>query len=113
MKPSVLDRLAILTVSGEHANALLERLTQEEFAFTVITNSQGILQDREICLLVGFHRDRLAILVDTIRNCCRPYRQYVPTQGFLQGGMTEQRMVEAIMGGARLSVVEVERFEQY
>jgi len=107
------DRLAILTISGEHAKALFEKLTQEEFAFTVITNVQGILQEPEICLLVGFQSERLAILVGAIRNCCRPYRQYLPAQGFLQGGMTDSYMLEAVLGGARISVVRVERFEQF
>ncbi len=93
MKPCVLDKPAILTVLGERVNVLLERLTQKEFVLTVISNIRGILQDPEACLLVGFHRDRLAILQNSVRNCCRPNRRYIPMQGFLQGDMTDERMM--------------------
>jgi hypothetical protein len=37
------DRLAILTISGEHARTLFEQLNREKFVFTLITNAQGIL----------------------------------------------------------------------
>ena len=107
-----LDRLAILTVSGAQVNLLMEHLDQEKFNFTVINSTGGMLQEPEVCLLVGFHSERQSVLLDVVRQDCHPYRQYVSAQGFMQGEMANPSMLEAELGGARFCMMNVERFEQ-
>jgi len=112
MNSSGLDRLAILTVSGIQVDSLFLNLAKEKFAFTVINNAGGILQEPEICLLVGFHSENLPTLLDVVRKNCRPYRQHVPAQGFMHSEMANPPMVEVELGGARFYLMNVERFEQ-
>jgi uncharacterized protein YaaQ len=111
MNPPHLDRLAILTVSGAQVDSLMEHLAQEKFNFTVINSTGGMLQEPEVCLLVGFQSERLPILLDVVRKNCRPYRQYVSSRGFMQGEMANPPMVEVELGGARFYIMNVERFE--
>jgi len=79
------DRLVILIASGTKVDSLLAHLVRENFNFTVIKSTGGLLQEPEVCLLVGFERIRMMNLLDIVRTECRPYRHYVSTQGTLQG----------------------------
>jgi uncharacterized protein YaaQ len=106
------DRLVILIVSGTQVDSLIAHLAREKFNFTVINSTGGILQEPEVCLLVGFESKRLPILLDLVRKDCSPYRHYVSTQGYMQGEMAKPSMLEAELGGARLYTMNVERFEQ-
>jgi len=106
------DRLAIMTLSGAQEDTLFTHLAKEKFTFTVINSSGGILQEPEVCLLVGFQSERLPDLLDVVRKNCRPYRKYVSTQGFMHGEMAGLPMMEAELGGARFYMMVVERFEQ-
>ena len=107
-----IDRLAILTVSGTQVDALFSHLAKEKFAFTVINSQGGMFQEPEVCLLIGFRSERLPLFLDVVRKDCRPYRRYVSTQGYLQGEMANSSMVEIELGGARIYILNVERFEQ-
>jgi uncharacterized protein YaaQ len=112
MSPSCIDCLAILTISGTQGDSLFASLTREKFAFTVINSKAGMLQEPEVCLLVGFQNDRLPIILDMVRKICHPYLQYVSTRGFVQGEMAGLPMLEVESGGARFYLMNVERFEQ-
>ncbi len=107
-----LDRLTILTVSGSQADLLMEQLKQAGFQFTVMHTTEGVIQETEVCLLIGFHSERMPVLLDLVREKCRPYRRYVSAQGFLPGELTNSSMVEAELGGALFCMLTVERFEQ-
>jgi len=107
-----LDRLTILTVSGSQADLLMEQLKRAGFYFTVMHTTEGVIQEVEVCLLVGFHSERMSVLLNLVREKCRPYRQYVSAQGFLPGELANPSMVEAELGGALFCMMNVERFEQ-
>lgn len=106
------DRLVILIVSGTQIDALIAHLASENFNFTVINSTGGMLQEPEVCLLVGFESQRLPILLDIVRKDCRPYRHYVSTQGYMQAELANPSMVETELGGARFYMMKLERFEQ-
>jgi uncharacterized protein YaaQ len=74
----------------------------------VINSTGGILQELEACLLVGFQSERLPRLLNIMRTICRPYRQYVPTQGSIHGEMANPRKLEAILDGTQFYTVKVE-----
>jgi uncharacterized protein YaaQ len=113
MSSTLLDRLVILTVSGMQAEALFAHLDREKFNFTVINSTGGILQEPEVCLLVGLQNGRFPELLELVRKDCRPYRQFVNTQGYRQGEMINPSLVEAELGGARFYMMNVNRFEQF
>jgi uncharacterized protein YaaQ len=112
MSTPIPDQLAILIVSGTQVDALSAHLAQEAFNFTVINSTGGMLQEPEVCLLVGFESKRLPVLLDMVRKDCRLYRHYVSTQGYLQGELTNPAMLETELGGARFYLMTLERFEQ-
>lgn len=107
-----LDRLVILTVSGTQFDGLIKHLGREKFTFTVINTTGGIIQEPEVCLLIGFHSERLPVLLEVIRKQCRPFRQYVSSQGIPPGEKANLPMVEVELGGARIYMMNVERYEQ-
>jgi uncharacterized protein YaaQ len=106
------DRLAILNVSEAQKDTLFTHLAREKFIFTVINNTGGMIQEPEISLLIGFHSERLPVLLDVVRKNCHPYRKYISARGFIQSEITGLPMVEAELGGAQLFMLNVERFEQ-
>ena len=106
------DRLAILIVSGTQVDALIAHLASQDFNFTVINSTGGMLQEPDVCLLVGFDSQRLPILLNIVRKDCRPYRHYVSTQGYMPGDLANPSMVETELGGARFYVMNLERFDQ-
>jgi uncharacterized protein YaaQ len=108
-----LDRLVILTVSGAQVDALFAHLAREKFTFTMINSAGGMLQEAEVCLMVGFHSERLQVLLDIVRKNCHPYRQFVSTRGFMPGEMAGLPMLEAELGGAWFYMMNVEQFEQF
>jgi uncharacterized protein YaaQ len=112
MSTPIPDRLAILIVSGSQEDKLFKHLVKEKFIFTVIKSTGGLIQEQEVCLLIGFHNERLPILLDVVRKNCRPFRRYISARGFMQGELAGPPMLEAQLGGARFFMMNVERFEQ-
>ena len=106
------DRLVILTASGMQVDALISHLTENKYRFTVINTTGGLLNEPESCLLIGLSNTRLPLLLEIVREDCHPFRQFVSTQGYMQGEMANPSMVEVELGGAILYVMNVERFEQ-
>jgi uncharacterized protein YaaQ len=107
------DRLVILNISGAQEEKLFASLADKNFVFTVINTTSGIIQEPEVCLLVGFDRERLPVLLDIVRKDCRPYRKYISARGFTQPELADAPMMEAQLGGARFIMMNVERFEQF
>ena len=112
MNSCSLDRLVILTVFDSQADPLMKQLTREDFHFTVINSTGGVMQEAVICFLVGFFHERMPVLLEIVRNKCRPYRKYIPTQSLLPGELANLPMLEAQLGGALIYMMNVERFEQ-
>lgn len=108
-----INRLVLAVVSGLQADNLMRQLTQNGFYFTKVDSWGGMLQEPAVCLLVGVPAARLEKLLEVIRACCQPYRQYVPAQIAAQpDAVALSAMVEAQMGGAVVYTMIVERFAQ-
>jgi uncharacterized protein YaaQ len=106
------DRLAILAISGPQSSALMKQLSRDDFRFTVIESSGGVLLEPEKVLLIGFNSGRLPALLDLVRQNCSPHRQYIPAQGSIAREWSTLPMVEVRSGGAYFFLMNVERFEQ-
>ena len=112
MDSTILDRLVFLTISGSQADPLMKHLTREGFHFTVINSTSQMMQEPALCLMVGFAHAQLNSLLEIVRKECKPYRKFIPTQNLLPGELANLPMVEAQLGGARVYMMNVERFEQ-
>ena len=112
MSQPSLDRLVILTVIGSQADPLMKHLNRDSFQFTVINSTSEMMQEPVICLMIGFSHERLPGLLEIVRADCRVYHKFIPTQSLLPGELSGLPMVEAELGGARVYMLNVERFEQ-
>jgi uncharacterized protein YaaQ len=107
-----IDQLFLITVMGEQAAELSQRLTQDGFHITEITSSGGLLQETQVFYLVGFSRARQAHLLHHIRECCRRQRRYIPAHLEGSASLFHAAIIEAEVGGAVVFALDVERFEQ-
>ncbi len=112
MDSTSLDRLVLLTFSDSQGDLLMKQLTQENFRFTVINTTGGLLQEAVVCLLVGFTHERMPLFLKIVRKYCRVHRKYIPTQGLMPMEQLNLPMVEAQLGGATIYTMNVERFVQ-
>lgn len=111
--PGIVDQLAFVAVSGTQAGDLMQHLTKNNFYYTKIDSSGGIIQEPMVCLLIGFDKERKDDLMKLSRKYCKPHKQYIPANMSVQPGYTNQiPMIEAQMGGAVIHLLNVERFEQ-
>jgi uncharacterized protein YaaQ len=106
------DRLLVLTISGTLSDDLMRKLSQATFHFTMIDSRGGPFQEQMTCLMIGFHSNQQTEILELIRNHCRSYRNFIPTQGPLPGELTNLPLMEAQSGGATIHMMTVERFEQ-
>jgi len=107
-----IDRLVILTASGLQSDALMRRLRQARFSFTIIDSAGGMLREPMVCLLLGLERRRMPELLEIVRACCAPRTQYVPAQVRMPSEAGGLPMVETQIGGATVHTLAVERFIQ-
>ncbi len=113
MNNNPLDSLVFLIVSEKQVNRLMKQLSREGFHFTVINSTGGIGQIAEICLLIGFSHEQKPALMAAVHKSCKPYKEYIPTQGLLPSEAGSLPLLEVQVGGALVYSLEVERFEQF
>jgi uncharacterized protein YaaQ len=108
-----INQLVIVTVSGDQAGGLTERLTRDGFHVTQVDSSGGVLDEVRTTLLIGLDQARQPDLLGHVRECCQRRRRFIPAQ--VSEGLTLQAqplMIEAEVGGAVLYVLDVERFDR-
>ena len=72
MSPQVaIDQLFIISVMGEQAGELTERLTKDGFQITEINSAGGLLQELQVSMLIGLNHERSPRLLEHVRACCR------------------------------------------
>ncbi len=108
----VIDRLFIITVMGEQAADLRQRLTKDGFQVTEINTAGGLLQEAQISYLLGFHSTRQPQLLAILRECCKRQRRYLPAHLEGSASLFHAAIIEAEVGGAVVFALNVERFEQ-
>jgi uncharacterized protein YaaQ len=107
-----IDQLFLITVMGEQAGELTQRLTRDGFQVTELNSSGGFLQETQVFLLVGFSHHRQPQLLRHIRECCRRQRRYIPAHLEGSASLFHAAIIEAEVGGAVVFALNVERFEQ-
>lgn len=107
------DKIYIVSVSGETVPILREQLVRKNFYFTQIESSGGIIQKESVSLLIGIDHRRAGELLQLIRKVCKRRRTYVPARTETVVMQTHPLMIEAEVGGALIYTLDVERFEQF
>jgi uncharacterized protein YaaQ len=106
------NQLVIATIAGGQAGDVIRTLVEEGFHVTRIDSTSGLLQEATVSLLIGLDRARLPHLLERIRNLCCPYTRYLPVHLEVTMAEVQPMMIETLVGGASVFVLNVERFEQ-
>jgi uncharacterized protein YaaQ len=107
-----LNRLVIATVGSSQVGGLIERLTRAGFQVTEVDSGGGLLQEATVTLFIGLDQEGLPALLDHLRQCCQTRRQLIPAHVEIPPLDVQPMMIEALVGGATIYVLDVERFEQ-
>jgi uncharacterized protein YaaQ len=107
-----IDRVAIITLQGDSADALTRALTRAGFQITLIESRGGFLLEPFSTLLIGYSSPDQEILLRHTRNLCCTRKRLVPVQpdGSLLPALP--MMIEAEVGGGSVTALRVERFLQ-
>jgi uncharacterized protein YaaQ len=104
-----IDRVAVVTVRGDTADALAHRLDHDGFSVTRIDSSGGILLEPTSTFLIGLPQHRMPTLLEHVRNVCHTRTRWIPAQpsGTLLPALPQ--MIEAETGGATIVALTAER----
>jgi uncharacterized protein YaaQ len=107
-----IDRVAIITMQGDSADALTRALTGAGFQVTLVESRGGFLLEPSSTLLIGYSSPDQEILLQHVRSLCCTRKRLVPVQpdGSLLPALP--LMIEAEVGGASVIAMRVERFLQ-
>jgi uncharacterized protein YaaQ len=107
-----IDLLAVAIVMGGQAGVLTQALRESGFRFTEVDSQGGFIQEPVTSLLIGLNRHQLDRLLEIVRENCPSHLQYIPARLDASALQGQPLMIEALMGGATIFAVEVERFVQ-
>ncbi len=110
MSAPTVDRLMLVTVSGDQTHELIAALNRDGFYVTVIDSRGGLLDERLSTLLIGLNAARQGALLEHLRRECRTRRRLIPAQLETPLASAQTLMIEAETGGALIYVTEVEQF---
>ncbi|MCS6909593.1 MAG: cyclic-di-AMP receptor [Anaerolineales bacterium] len=110
MTTSPINRLMIVTVSGEQTSDLIQKLNRDGFYVTVIDSRGGLLDERLSTLLIGLNAARQEPLLEHLRRECRTRRRLIPTQLETPLASAQTLMIEAETGGAVIYLTEIDQF---
>lgn len=107
-----IDLLVVATILGGQAGPLTQVLRENGFRFTEVDSQGGFIQEPVTSFLIGLDHHRLDHLLAIVRENCPSRLQYIPARLDASALQGQPLMIEALMGGATLFAVEIERFLQ-
>jgi uncharacterized protein YaaQ len=109
------DILIIANISSEHIPLITKKLNQEQFYFTRISSSGGLLLVSTNTLLIGIQQERYDALMALLYTYCKKQRTHIATQTQMEAHFQPSQpiIIEAETGGATILTLPVEHYEQY
>ncbi len=106
-------KLLMAIVSTDDSRDVVSRLTKAGFRATVISTTGGFLREGNATILLGADDDRVAAIVELIRQSGQRRTQWVSPLPTLEGpGLEMAEPIEISVGGAVIFVLQVEQFLQ-
>ena len=105
-----IDFLVILEVSGSQSEALMNKLRDKKFFFTIVDSNSGMFQEPMLSLILGMEQKSFPDLMNIVEETCQPRNKYIPTQMRVPYSAVGSPMVEASIGGANVYSMKVEQF---
>ena len=107
-----IDLLVVATIMGGQAGPLIQVLRENGFRFTEVDSQGGFIQEPVTSFFIGLNHQQLGGLLEIIRKNCPSRLQYIPARLDASALQGQPLMIEALMGGATLFAIEIERFLQ-
>jgi uncharacterized protein YaaQ len=106
-------KLLMAIVSSDDSRDVVNRLTKAGFRATVISTTGGFLREGNATILLGADDERVAEIIELVRQSCRRRTQWVSPLPTLEGpGLEMSEPIEVNVGGAVIFVLNVEQFLQ-
>ena len=107
-------KLVLAIVSNDDATSVMKELNKEGFQVTKMASTGGFLRVGNVTLLVGTEEENVPKAIDIISKFSAKRKQVVfsgePYIGATTGYMSFPSEIE--VGGAKIFVIDVERFEK-
>ena len=113
MQDKVINQMVIAVVSSDQVGELAQQLVHNDFRFTRIDSSSGLLEEATACLMIGLDAARLDTLLKLFDVACQRRRKYIPASGEITQFQGQPLMIEAETGGAIIYTLDIERFVQF
>lgn len=110
-----LDTLVIANISSNQHLNFSRALNRNQFYFTRISSTGGLLYSSTETLLIGIKKDRYEELLALLHKYCKKQLTHITTQTQLESHFqpSQPTIIEAETGGATLLTLPIEHFEQY
>jgi uncharacterized protein YaaQ len=108
-------KLILAIVQDVDAKGVLDALVAQGHRATRISTTGGFLVRGNTTILLGVEEDRLANVLDILRDHCHARREFVSPVVPLGEAAAARHWVQPLeveVGGATVFVLDVERFEQ-
>ena len=109
---SQVDRIILMVVAQDDADALTSALVQSQFSITRIGSTGGFLRKGSSTLLSGVNHADVDRVLEIVKSECQEREEMVPLQGLPLAGDAafSSRIVQITAGGAVVFVLPVDRF---
>ena len=110
-------KLIVAIVQAMDARVLMDALMTAGYRATKIGSTGGFLVRGNVTLLVGVEDDKVAGVLDILRQYCHGRREFVPpaapaTDSAAARGGPESRPTQVQIGGTTVFILDVARFER-
>lgn len=108
-------KLVMAIVNNDDAGRLVNALTEAGFRATTISTTGGFLRQGNATVLVGTEDEKIAHVLQLIKENCHTRRQFVnPLPPVMEPGeMYMPTPVDVQVGGATVFILEVVQFEHF
>ena len=107
-------KLVLAIVQDDDAIDLIEELTDKDYRVTKLATTGGFLKSGNTTLMIGVEEKEVKNLINVIEDVCKRRKEMVPTSTpntiGTNSGMYVPYPIEVEVGGATISVLDVDQF---
>ncbi len=107
-------KLVFAIVHDEDGNKVMKELNLHGFSVTKVSSTGGFLKAGNTTLLVGVDEDKVDQVLEIIKNKSKSRKQIInsPIAPIDTSSVFFSNMVEVVVGGATIFILDVEKFEK-
>lgn len=105
-------KLVFAIINSDDSSAVTRALTRNGFSSTRLATTGGFLMSKNITLMVGVDEEKVADVIEIIKQHCHSRKQIISTSSGVGREFPTGMPVEVNVGGATIFVVDVEQFQR-